>query len=93
MMGADYVLGIEPTNNRLLGRGELKKQNLLKYIEPGEAVCFRIEANFLPRIISAVRFIEQALTQNDKPGPEGNPFRASASVDRVFHTKVALGSQ
>lgn len=47
MMGErDYVLGIEPTNNRLLGRGELKKQNLLKYIEPGEAVCFRIEANF-----------------------------------------------
>lgn len=47
MMGErDYVLGIEPTNNRLLGRGELKKKNMLKYLEPGQRVSFHIEASF-----------------------------------------------
>lgn len=47
MMGErDYVLGLEPGNNYLYGRGELKEKNLLKYLEPGQELKLQIEVGF-----------------------------------------------
>ncbi|MCJ7471940.1 MAG: aldose 1-epimerase family protein [Actinobacteria bacterium] len=43
----EYVCGIEPGNSYPRGRSIEKKENNIRYIEPGERVNFRLEFNIL----------------------------------------------
>jgi hypothetical protein len=44
MMGIrDYALGLECGNCYPDGRGAMRKKGILKYIDPGESVCYRVE--------------------------------------------------
>jgi hypothetical protein len=44
MMGqGEYVLGLEPSNVPLKNRKELRDENKLPYIQPGESVTNNIE--------------------------------------------------
>lgn len=43
MMGVrDYVLGLEPGNCLPIGRAEMRKQGLLKFLQPGESSAYRL---------------------------------------------------
>lgn len=47
MMGEkDYVLGLEPCNHKLQGRGALRAENALKYLAPGEKETFTLAFEF-----------------------------------------------
>jgi hypothetical protein len=43
----DYVVGIEPVNTKIVGRGTLKKEKRLPWIEPGERRDMEVEIGVL----------------------------------------------
>lgn len=43
----DYVLGIEPSTCKMLGREKLNETNSLNYLEPGESKSFSIKVDLL----------------------------------------------
>jgi hypothetical protein len=43
----EYVCGIEPGNNKAIGRVNEKKLGTLKFIKPGEIINYRLEFNIL----------------------------------------------
>ncbi|MNY70681.1 hypothetical protein D3C86_2088650 [compost metagenome] len=48
MLGVkDYVLGLEPGNCHPDGRDVMRKQNKLKFIEPGESVTYQVKIQMI----------------------------------------------
>jgi hypothetical protein len=64
----DYVTGIEPVNTKIVGRGTLKKENRLPWIEPGETRDMEVEIGVLegmPEIEDFSARIRKVLEQEE----------------------------
>lgn len=46
MASGDYVLGLEPTNNYIMGRHDERKNGSLAVLKAFDSVCFRLEIGF-----------------------------------------------
>jgi hypothetical protein len=45
-----YVLGLEPSNCRSLGRANERAEGRLRFIEPGETKCFNVELGIIENL-------------------------------------------